>query len=247
MHQLGALRRAARAAGGPVLSLEAYKRHARTGDPSWRWFIRHYGSWVAALEAAGLQAGGVRRTVWTRAQLLDALSACHEHIRVPLTTTRYARWQAGHPDRPPLSSLRKAGFDQLAGEAGVPRTRSRDRTERFADDEILAAVRRASGERTPISAGEYNVWRDGQADRSSLPAAQTAIMRFGSWRAARAAAGATRSDTLSALRRALDEVPSLSSRGYKAWARAHPGAPSLDLQLREHGTWRQALARANGS
>lgn len=244
--QLTPLRRAARAAHTRTLSLNTYRTHAIPDDPSSRWFIRHYGSWAAATAAAGLKSAGPPRDPWTEPQLLEALTACYADLQVPLTTTRYQTWQADHPDRPPLSRLKTAGFDRLVAKAKVPRTHRRDRPNRFSDEDLAAAIRRASTDQTAISAQQYNLWRDRQPDRASLPSAQAIVLRTQNWPAARRHAGVAEShtDTIAALRQALADVPNLTARAYKTWAKAHAHAPSLDLQLSQHGTWRQALEAA---
>lgn len=247
--QLTPLRRAARTARTRTLSVDTYNTHAKPGDPSSRWFIRHYGSWVAAVEAAGLHAAGRARETWTDAQLIEALTACHAELQAPLTTSRYASWQADHPDRPALSRLKSAGFDRLVSEAEVPRTHGRDRPNRFSDEDLAAAIRRASTNQAVLSADGYNQWRDDQTDRRSLPSAQTIVLRTRSWPAARrhAGIGQPRTDTLTAVREALADIPDLTARSYKVWAQAHTNAPSFDLVIKEHRTWRHALEAATAS
>jgi hypothetical protein len=127
----------------------------------------------------------------------------------------------------------------------------------FHDDQLRAGLRAAAAELgEPLTATGYDDWQRGHDD-----AASTALLirRFGSWRAACAAAGVGANATRSTSRRWSEDdlvaivaayLRSPGSTGsfadYSAWARTQPDAPS-GATLRQRGTWADLKQRASGA
>lgn len=90
-----ALRRVARAAGGPPTStgrgLRAYAEYRLPGEPSVSTIVGRFGSWNAALENAGLEANrraGGRPLDYSNAQLVNAVAKVQAEIGATRVTAR---------------------------------------------------------------------------------------------------------------------------------------------------------------
>ena len=107
------LRSAAEHAGVP-LTVKQYDcyRHAHRPDlASGIWVIRHFGTWRAACERAGLAANSTRSTSskWTDAELLRAVA---DYLAEPGGTGSYAGYQdwASSTDGAPSGALLRSRF-----------------------------------------------------------------------------------------------------------------------------------------
>lgn len=124
----------------------------------------------------------------------------------------------------------------------------------FTDRQLLDGLRSAAAELgEPLSNSAYDAWQRGR-DGAASPA--LLVRRFGSWRAACAAAGLSANATRSTSRRWTDDdlvdivAAYLRSDGatgsfadYSAWARARDDAPS-GATLRVRATWADLKRRA---
>lgn len=129
------------------------------------------------------------------------------------------------------------------------------RGQAFSDVQLLDGLRSAAAELgVPLTNGDYDTWQRGRETAAS-PA--LLIRRFGSWRAACAAAGLSANATRSTTRRwshddlvaavaAYLEVEGASGSfaGYSAWARMQEDAPS-GATLRQRGRWADLKRQAN--
>lgn len=114
---LQGLRSAAAHCGVP-LTVKQYDgyRHAHESDlASGIWVIRHFGTWRAACERAGLAANTTRSTSsrWTDAELLRAVA---DYLAEPGTTGSYAGYQewARGADGAPSGALLRSRFGTWA-------------------------------------------------------------------------------------------------------------------------------------
>jgi hypothetical protein len=147
--------------------------------PSVQLVRSRFGSWEAALRAAGYRARWRR---YTRDEMIAALRREANRLgRPPIQR----EWATGSPDRPNATSVARAFGSWTAGllAAGLeaPSIRHWD------DEEIVEALRAwtASHGRAPLSTD----WRLAAPDH---PTAALVQSRFGSWRTALEAAGAAR-------------------------------------------------------
>lgn len=125
----------------------------------------------------------------------------------------------------------------------------------LSDDDLLAALRAAAADGRPLSTGAYERHREGAGG----PSVAWIVRRFGSWRAACAAAGlptharSARTATWSE-DELVDQVASFlaaaeadgtptSFAGYAAWAGRTDGAPS-GATVRARLPWAEAKRRA---
>lgn len=108
---LAALRAAQACSGGP-LTRERYdqlRRDGRVEGPSGTLLVQRYGTWIEALQAAGLTAvrpARPHRRRWTREQMLDAVA---EFLRTDTsgTASGYDAWRLEHaPAAPSGQSIR---------------------------------------------------------------------------------------------------------------------------------------------
>lgn len=128
------------------------------------------------------------------------------------------------------------------------------RTPDFSDDQLLDGLRAAAAELgDPLTNGAYDTW---QRVRDTAASPALLIRRFGSWRAACAAAGLRANTTRSTSRRWSEEdlvaavadylaAPGASGTfaDYAAWAKTQDGAPS-GATLRQRGSWADLKRRA---
>jgi Homing endonuclease associated repeat len=154
-------------------------RRART-QPSLATIWRYFGSWNAALEAAGL---ATIRWRWTSEEIILALQDDARLRGRPPTQTE---WQGGGEGQPTASAAadRFGSWNAALKAAGFPaRTRAWIDGPRVTHDEVVVALQR-DAERRGKSATARE-WRESK----QRPAVGTVINRFGSWNAALKAAG----------------------------------------------------------
>ena len=110
---VGGLRSAAEHSGVP-LTVKQYDDYRRSHQPqlaSGIWVIRHFGTWRAACERAGLAANSTRSSSsrWTDTELLRAVA---EYLAEPGTSGSYAGYQdwARTTDGAPSGALLRSRF-----------------------------------------------------------------------------------------------------------------------------------------
>jgi len=148
------------------------------GRPTANLVMIRFGSWPAAIEAAGLSQVPVKK--WTKDRILDALRAdAEKRGKAPSSH----EWDRAAPDRPTRAVvIREFGtWAKALQAAGLDHTRNRTV---WTDEQILEALRSDAERlgRTPT----YGDWRRSSPDH---PSAQVVAHRFGSWAKAISAAG----------------------------------------------------------
>jgi hypothetical protein len=156
----------------------------QAGRPQPKSISRRFGSWDAALRAAGIEPPAPRQ--WTRGQIANALCAwAQENGRRPT----YGEWLAGDPDeeRPTvaLAAARLGSWPLALHAAGLAPEPRRWTPELIA--EALRAWTRAHGCAPTGSA--WNATRTSSAH----PSLSTVVARFGRWSNALRAAGVAKS------------------------------------------------------
>ena len=128
---IAGLRSAAAHCGVP-LTVKQYDGYRSAHEPqlaSGIWVIRHFGTWRAACERAGLEANSTRShsSRWTDEQLLRAVA---DYLAEPGTTGSYAGYQewARGADGAPSGALLRSRFGTWA-EAKQRLAPTRDRSE----------------------------------------------------------------------------------------------------------------------
>jgi hypothetical protein len=145
---------------------------------------RQFGSWNAALEAAGLPT---RRCAWTPPEVLSALAAwAYTHGRPP--TLSDARTDPALPVQGACERHFGSWNDALRAAGLAPNQESRLSDQRVRQAlAAWAAWQRTHGTGEP-SAASYRAWAARQAE--AVPSASSVRRRFGGWwSAVRAAAG----------------------------------------------------------
>lgn len=184
---------------------------------SYMTFARTFGSWPKACTAAGLRASDVLITktgivryagVYTREQIIDALRVVAAELgRTPAVEEYKAicertrsETEEGESERTPMPSVEaiKRCFDGKWAAACVAAGLAdpgAGKSAPYADDELLAWMRRAIENDVASSAAVYDRWRAVLLEEAvkagetlRIPAAQSIKKRFGGWRRARAAA-----------------------------------------------------------
>ncbi|HVM08905.1 MAG TPA: hypothetical protein VM345_10595 [Acidimicrobiales bacterium] len=130
------------------------------------------------------------------------------------------------------------------------------RTNTYSDDDMATAVARAARDLgDSVSASAYDRWSRGE---SGTPSVRTIINRFGSWNAARAAAGLpvdapareyveqwTKAACLESVQEWLLTRPfSTSAKAYSEWATGHRDRASMATVRAKFGGWTAALEAA---
>jgi hypothetical protein len=146
-------------------------------------------------------------------------------------------------------------------ESRALRRRERVRRERYTDEDLRNALRKAARQSpSPLGYHAYRKWAKAQrGDGRHCPSAQTVLLRLGTWREALAAAGlpvpagggrsATygRSDALAALALAWSELGRAPTiRGYEAWRAGRCDLPSPVTVRRLAPSWDDLLREAYG-
>ena len=195
---------------------------------------RAFGSWNAALQAAGFDRP--RPPAYSDHEIVDALRA---HARRRGVSTLSSEWD-GHPDRNVIAQRFGSWNAALAAAGLSPRRVRRD----WSEQEILDGLRRfAADHGRPPRASD----RVGLLERYPSPA--LAITRFGSWSAALAAAGLQPGNPpplnhrriIDALRAYHDQHA--RSPSSSTW-RDHRLSPSAKAIIRHCGSWAAALELA---
>jgi hypothetical protein len=219
------LREAVELAGGPLTTREF--AHALAGSsagpvPSAATIAQRFGSWPAALAAAGAppERRRSRRPVppERRAQLVAALQRAARHGACD-SRAAYRDHQARHPAAPTLAEIEHAfhSWPEAVAAAGLPAPR---RGPNLSDELLLgslAAAAHALG-RATLAPSEYDAHRTARpADR--LPSVVAIARRFGSWDAALMRAGLLPSPGQARSRTTLAAV-----RGLRLFAAVRPSA-----------------------
>jgi len=216
---------------------------------------RRFGSWEAALEAAGITA--VPQLRWTDERILDALRASVQAYGRP---PRAGEWRQGDPtgDRPSSQVvLRRFGSWTIALHAAGLSSQPRPWTPKL----IIEALREWTGVHGhPPTVGEWNTAPSGDTH----PPGRTVVNCFGSWRQALHEAGladrrpprATEPSTRATSRRMKftdDEViaalrSEAESRGHSPrlseWKRRPRTGPGVRAVLNHFGSWNAGLRAA---
>lgn len=259
--------------GVKTLSQTDYNAHRPADAPSARTLIRYCDTWVAACEAAGLEAGMPSPVKWTDESLIMALQSAAEDTDGPFTAAKYVRWRASQPDPfswPSIAQFITPGpsrrpkknrtpWVDWCRRAGVTPAVKR-RALKFTDDDLQDVLwachlaRPPEQQTWPLTEAAYIEWASGQTGK--LPHHRTFSLRYGTWRAAIEAANLPATprsndvlmNTTEAIRAAQSECSSprspLSAAAYERWANGHPDRPSLSTIIRDHKTWRAAQEAA---
>ncbi|HVT78364.1 MAG TPA: hypothetical protein VHD87_15110 [Acidimicrobiales bacterium] len=261
-----ALRAAARHAGSDTVSRSQYDtwRSAQPGPlPSSSAVIAAFGRWVDALKVAGLKVRNEQVHVrWTRKQRLDAITAAARAVKrsgVPFTRSAYMRWREEQPDPTTVPSAVEYSpemWQDLCADAGIDAW-ARPNGEFITTEAVSRALRACFDETGSASRAAYRDWY-AQLDpkrRFEAPYFDSIVSKFGTWRAACAAAGVppgqgwpwTEEEALEALRVALADLPATPTQAaYRAWAETNAPAPSLWVLSRIFGSFGEAVTAARG-
>jgi hypothetical protein len=208
----------------------------RVGEdhPEWGSVARHFGSFGAALSAAGFAP---RRFSWDREGIIAALNA---HLREHGVLPTAGEWAERDPTgaRPALHNVhhRFGSWDKALEAAGHP-------VERWDRQTMIEALRALGGE-----LGRRPMQRDLRPKRPGLPGSDTVRTQFGSFTAALEAAGYeqakqwSREETIAALQVWAAEHG--SAPGYDDWRRgsdSHPGVGAVETLF---GSWTEGLLAA---
>ena len=229
---------------GRAPAIVDWRPHDRGGHPRWErdcprfppcsHVVRRFGSWNAALQAAGFDRP--RPDAWSEHEIVEALRAwARTHGFAPSSSD----WETS-PDRNIISS-RFGGWNAALAAAGLePRFVRRDWT----DEQLLAGLRRFARDhgRPPRSA-------DRVGSLGHYPSPALIVTRFGSWSTALRAAGLepgnppptsaeTIVEALRVYREAHGRSPSSST-----W-KANGGSPAAETIIRHCGSWRAGLELA---
>ncbi|MBS3821603.1 MAG: hypothetical protein KGY81_07565 [Phycisphaerae bacterium] len=212
-------------------------RHVRAADTSLHYrALQHFGSWTAALEAAGIDSEAVsRRRTWTVQRIVAAVHRLNRQ-GVPLNYGAVYKMDSG---------LAQAGakllgsWDETLRAAGYDPASIRSRRRPWRRDQILNLIRRRHAAGLPIAA--HNV----------VPqSAEVASRRlFGSWRAALKAAGVPNPSRSHPIWTKVSVVEGILARQLAgepiyAYAVAQHASRLYDAARRHFGSWREALAVA---
>jgi len=187
-----------------------------------------------------------------REKYADYIHACYRKYGNIADTVKHCA------DKVPASVVKSVIADMTPAERNAHR--NRPLKERTYDDAAMrtALARATDAGATTITA--YREWRDTPAGEGSPPTALL-IMRYGSWRQARAAAGLESSSTTGRRRTFTDAeiygavnrfVVACESNGlypsanqYETWSKAVGGVPTLStVRQRTNSTWLETVATA---
>lgn len=213
---------------------------------------RRYGTWAAALEAAGLgvvRGGSGRR--FDDEELRGALRRAAAAVR-PLSAGAYQRWRdAEQEDLPAAQTIvhRFGGWSAALAAADLVHARSGPSPEDLA--EILTTMARNLKTPRP-SANTYRMYR--RLSSKPLPALSAYYRVFGNWPNALRAAGLGRGwerlnrDQLAAVLRQVAGalgVHALRASQYRDYRAANdPSLPAPSTYYFRFGSWAQALSAA---
>lgn len=252
-----ALVRVAAALGTTHLSRTHYDRYRATEDPTLphsETIRRRFGSWAAALEAAGIgasarsQLGRRFSDDEVRAALAEAAAATSG----ALSANAYQRWRegAGRPLPAAQTIIHRFGrWREALAEAGVRGVHDGP------DREFLARELRGFADRLGSPRPSANAYRLYRARHDpSLPPLSAYYRGFGSWPAALAAAGLGRgwerldaaalADVLARVAEDLG-LRTLRAATYRDYRAAHdPSLPAPSTYYFRFGSWPEALEAA---
>ena len=223
---LARLREAVAAAGGPLTTREFAHALANSSSgpvPSAATIAQRFGSWPAALAAAGVDPGQARSrrrvTPERREQLVAALQRAAQQGGCA-SRAAYRDHQARHATAPTLAEIEHAfhSWPEAVAAAGLPVPA---RGPNLSDELLLgtlAAAAHALG-RATLATSEYDSYRAARpADR--LPSVVAIARRFGSWDAALVRAGLLPTPGQARPRTTLAAV-----RGLRLFAAVRPSEP----------------------
>lgn len=159
---------------------------------------RHFGSWTAAVKAAGIEQPGTppqrgRQERFCGEAILVAIREAGVSTDGQLTVNSYDRWRdaqrgTGRDSPPTLATIHRrfGGFVKALAAAGVRTSAGRRRASQWSESQLLDALRHAATA-TPserLTVHRYEAWRNTQAalDANQHLPRVTAISRhFGSW------------------------------------------------------------------
>jgi AcrR family transcriptional regulator len=210
-------------------------KRAGVNHPDPETVARHFGSFGAALSAAGFAP---RRFSWSREEIVAAIDVhLSEHGRLP--TPRDWRERDPSGKRPALHNVHQlfGSWDKAIEAAGHP-------VERWDRETILDALRELGRE-----LGRRPKHRDIAPKRPGLPGHRTIIAEFGSLTTALNAAGFevprqwAREEAIAALHAWTSEHG--RPPGYKDWSRGSDSHPVTSVVEKLFGSWTEALIAAD--
>jgi hypothetical protein len=157
---------------------------------------RHFGTWTAAVEAAGVTRPTTDRgrpPAFTDDALLEAVRNAASVTSDDLTISAYEQWREnerdGNSEAPPTYTTihrRFGGFPQAMKAAGLRPSRRRRRSTLWTEDQLAEAVQQAvrawSG--TCLTVSRYSEWRTRRLASSPnrhVPSVTSIVRHFGSW------------------------------------------------------------------
>jgi hypothetical protein len=150
--------------------------------PSYRYFVRHFGTWIEACKCAGIEPGSASPKTFTYEEMIEAIREAYEYTEGPFTRALYNRWRVAQDQPvsyPGPSWTRKWDWEQLCVDAGVEGDICR-KPLMWTDDEIVSVLSEANkNERGRLSLERYRRWRATQDP--DAPSPTTVTKRFGTW------------------------------------------------------------------
>lgn len=236
----------------PRRQYDEYRLEHSAGLPHSETIRRRYGTWAAALEAAGLGAvrGGSGRR-FDDDELLQALRSAAAAAR-PLSAGAYQRWREGQQDDLPAAQTivhRFGGWSAALAAADLASAGSGPGAEELT--EILVTMSRRLKTPRP-SANTYRMYRS--LSSKPLPALSAYYRVFGNWPNALRAAGLGRgwerlgpeqlAAVLKRVAAALGTSTLRASQYRKYRAANDPALPAPSTYYFRFGSWPAALAAA---
>jgi hypothetical protein len=211
--------------------------------------LRHFGSWNAALEAAGLRPQ--LHSAWSRTQIVEAIRAWVDRTETMPTHSAWRhRPSAEEPDRPTAHTVIKhfGSWEAALRAAGLEPPKPR---RSWSATEVVEAIKAfAEREGRPPTGRD---WRSSPAPGDPRPTDKAVVKCFGSWNDGLAAAGFaphrrdwSREEIVAALREFAQRHGKTPMPG--DWTRASlPGEcahPSWQAVVNHFGSWDEALRAA---
>lgn len=246
---IAALRAATKHKGRPPGKRDWHRRRVpgEPRRPATPTVLRRFGSWNAALQAAGLRP--TLRKAWSQAQIVDAIRAWTERTGAPPVRAEWSTRPAPQEaDRPTDATViaHFGAWDVALRAAGIEPPRNS-----WSASEVVAAIKAfAAREGRPPTARD---WMSPPLPDRPRPTRSAVEECFGSWNRALEAAGFAphrrnwdRDEILAALREFARRKGRVPRQG--DWTRTskpgEPPHPSRQTVVNQFGSWSAALTAA---